>query len=77
MVIKTVRMGIPILVSRSGFTAWGVDLARQVGLTLVGRTRGKRFIALSGQERIIYDQNLSFVEDESARHKRKGEAGDD
>src|SRR6202011_1860893 len=30
MVIKTVRMGIPILISRSGFTAWGVDLARQV-----------------------------------------------
>src|SRR6267154_187533 len=72
MIIKTVRMGIPILVSRSGFTAWGVDLARQVGLTLVGRARGKRFIALSGQERIIYDQNLAFVEEESARHKRKG-----
>ncbi|MFL6805296.1 MAG: formate dehydrogenase accessory sulfurtransferase FdhD, partial [Xanthobacteraceae bacterium] len=69
MVIKTVRMGIPILVSRSGFTAWGVDLARQVGLTLVGRARGKRFIALSGQERIVYDQNLAFVEEESARHK--------
>ena len=59
MIIKTVRMGIPILVSRSGFTAWGVDLARQVGLTLVGRARGKRFIALSGQERIVYDQNLA------------------
>ena len=73
MIIKTVRMGIPILVSRSGFTAWGVDLARQVGLTLVGRARGKRFIALSGEERIIYDQNLAFVEEESARHKRKGE----
>jgi FdhD protein len=73
MVIKTVRMGIPILVSRSGFTAWGVDLARQVGLTLVGRTRGKRFIALSGEQRIIYDQNLAFVEEESARHKRKGD----
>jgi FdhD protein len=72
MVIKTVRMGIPILVSRSGFTAWGVDLARQVGLTLVGRARGKRFIALSGQERIVYDQNLEFVAEESARHKRKG-----
>jgi FdhD protein len=41
MIIKTVRMGIPILVSRSGFTAWGVDLARQVGLTLVGRARGR------------------------------------
>ena len=77
MVIKTVRMGIPILVSRSGFTAWGVDLARQVGLTLVGRTRGKRFIALSGEERIVYDQNLAFVEEESARHKRKGAERDD
>jgi len=77
MVIKTVRMGIPILVSRSGFTAWGVDLARQVGLTLVGRTRGKRFIALSGEERIVYDQNLDYVEEESTRHKRKGEGRDD
>ena len=76
MVIKTVRMGIPILVSRSGFTAWGVDLARQVGLTLVGRTRGKRFIALSGEERIVYDQNLDYVEEESARHRRKGADGD-
>src|SRR2546422_3566531 len=77
MVIKTLRMGIPILVSRSGFTAWGVELARQVGLTLVGRTRGKRFIALSGQERIVFDQNLDYVEEESARHKRKGEERDD
>jgi FdhD protein len=77
MVIKTVRMGIPILVSRSGFTAWGVELARQVGLTLVGRTRGKRFIALSGEERIVYDQNLDYVEEESARHRRKGAGGND
>ncbi len=77
MVIKTVRMGIPILVSRSGFTAWGVDLARQVGLTLVGRTRGKRFLALSGEARIVYDQDLAYVEEESAKHKRKGEGGDD
>ena len=52
-------------------------LARQVGLTLVGRTRGKRFIALSGQERIVFDQNLDYVEEESARHKRKGEERDD
>ena len=77
MVIKTVRMGIPILVSRSGFTAWGVDLARQVGLTLVGRARGKRFIVLSGAERIVYDQNLAFVEEETAAHKRKGEGRDE
>ncbi len=72
MVIKTVRMGVPILVSRSGFTAWGVELARRCGLTLIGRARGKRFIALSGEERIVYDQDLSYVEEESARHRRKG-----
>jgi len=76
MVIKTVRMGIPILVSRSGFTAWGVELARQVGLTLIGRTKGKRFIALSGQERIVFDQSLEFVAEESARHRRKGSDDD-
>jgi FdhD protein len=76
MVIKTVRMGIPILVSRSGFTAWGVDLARQVGLTLIGRARGKRFIALSGEKRIVYDQNPDYVAEESARHTRKGERDD-
>jgi FdhD protein len=77
MVIKTVRMGIPILVSRSGFTAWGVELARQVGLTLVGRARGKRFIALSGEQRIVFDQNLDYVEEESIRFKRKGSRDDD
>ncbi len=75
MVIKTVRMGIPILVSRSGFTAWGVELARQVGLTLVGRAKGKRFIALAGEDRIVFDQDLAFVPEESMRSRRKG--GDD
>jgi len=55
MVIKCVNMRIPILVSRSGFTAWGVDLARQANLTLIGRARGRRFLALSGHERIVYD----------------------
>jgi FdhD protein len=76
MVIKTVRMGIPILVSRSGFTAWGVELARQCGLTLIGRAKGKRFLALSGEERIVFDQDLAYVEEESARHQRKGSGND-
>ena len=76
MVIKTVRMGIPILVSRSGFTAWGVELAREVGLTLVGRAKGKRFIALSGQERIVFNQNLAFVAEDSSRHRRKAAEDD-
>src|SRR4249920_1550015 len=77
MVIKTVRMGIPILISRSGFTAWGVELARKANLTLIGRARGKRFIALAGEDRIVFDQDLSVVEDESAKHRRKAAVHDD
>jgi len=76
MVLKTVQMEIPILISRSGFTAWGVDLARQAGLTLIGRAKGKRFVALSGQERIVYDQESAAAEDEDRRHQRKGSHDD-
>jgi len=72
MVIKTVQMGIPILCSRSGFTAWGVDLARQVGLTLVGRARGKRFVALAGEQRIIFDADANAIDDEPKHMRRKG-----
>ena len=57
MVLKTVIMGLPILISRSGFTEAGVSLARRAGLTLIGRARGGRFIALSGEERIIFDSD--------------------
>jgi FdhD protein len=77
MVIKTVRMGIPILISRSGFTAWGVELARKAGLTLIGRARGKRFVALSGEDRIVFDQNLDYVEEESTKHRRKAAVHED
>ncbi|MBY6155213.1 formate dehydrogenase accessory sulfurtransferase FdhD [Vannielia litorea] len=56
MVIKCALMGIPALVSRSGFTAWGVEIARQVGLTLVGRMRGERFVCLSGGERLEWPE---------------------
>ncbi|WP_428700489.1 formate dehydrogenase accessory sulfurtransferase FdhD [Stappia sp.] len=72
MVIKTAMMGIPILVSRSGFTAWGVELARRVGLTLIGRARGQRFVVLSGAERVVYDMDASEAGGEDARHRRKG-----
>jgi len=76
MVIKTVRMGIPILISRSGFTAWGVELARKANLTLIGRARGKRFVALAGEERIVFDQDLDKVEEESSKHRRKAAVDD-
>lgn len=77
MVIKTVRMGIPILISRSGFTAWGVELARKANLTLIGRARGKRFVALAGEDRIVFDQDLAYVEEESAKHRRQAAVHDD
>ena len=77
MVIKTVQMGIPILVSRSGFTAWGVDLARQAGLTLIGRARGKRFIALSGADRIEFDIDPSSLPEEDRKHRRKSSVVED
>ncbi|MCB1416229.1 MAG: formate dehydrogenase accessory sulfurtransferase FdhD [Nitratireductor sp.] len=76
MVIKTVMMGIPILISRSGFTAWGVELARQAGLTLIGRARGKRFVALSGAERIVFDSDPEAEGEEDPRHRRKASADD-
>jgi FdhD protein len=71
MVIKTVRMRIPVLVSRSGFTAWGVDLAREANLTLIGRCKGKRFLALAGEQRIVFDADPAYVPEESAKHWRK------
>jgi len=77
MVIKTVRMGIPILVSRSGFTAWGVELARKANLTLIGRARGKRFMALAGEKRIVFDQDVDNVQEESGRFRRKAAMHDE
>ena len=71
MVIKTVQMRIPILISRSGFTAWGVELAQQAGLTLIGRAKGRRFVALAGPERIVFDSDGREAAEDSARSSRK------
>ncbi len=74
MVIKTALMGIPVLASRSGFTAWGVEIARQVGLTCIGRMRGKRFVCLSGDDRLVRDIDPDSVPDEAKKSGRKGAA---
>ncbi len=71
MVIKTAMMGIPALASRSGFTAWGVEIAREVGLTLIGRMRGQRFVCLSGEARLIRDADPADVPEEDRKHRRK------
>jgi FdhD protein len=77
MVLKTVQMRIPILISRSGFTAWGVELAREANLTLVGRAKGKRFIALAGEGRILFDSNPAAVTEEGPKHRRKASLAED
>lgn len=77
MVMKCVQMEIPVLVSRSGFTAWGVELAREAGLTLIGRAKGKRFLVLAGEERLVWDADPAAADDEPARARRKGSTSDD
>ena len=71
MVIKTAMMGIPVLASRSGFTAWGVEIARDVGLTLIGRMRGRRFVCLSGDDRLVRDVDPATIPEESRKSRRK------
>ncbi|MCR9257176.1 MAG: formate dehydrogenase accessory sulfurtransferase FdhD [Alphaproteobacteria bacterium] len=75
MVIKTVQMGIPVLISRSGFTAWGVELAKETGLTLIGRAKGKRFVCVSGAERLVFDADPATAMDEPEHMRRKGSRG--
>lgn len=58
MVIKGAQMGIPFLLSRSGTTQMGRAVAKQVGLTLLGRCSGRHFLALTGSERIDFDAEL-------------------
>ncbi|CCE23577.1 formate dehydrogenase accessory sulfurtransferase FdhD [Methylotuvimicrobium alcaliphilum] len=55
MVIKVTQMGIPILLSRSGATQMGLEMARQAGVTMISRAKGKHFLVLNGSEHIEFD----------------------
>jgi len=55
MVIKVAQMGIPVLLSRSGVTQMGLDLARKVGVTLIARAKGNHFFVYNGAELLDYD----------------------
>jgi len=57
-------MGIPILISRSGFTESGVKLAKEAGLTLIGRAKGKKMIIANGIERVIFDTDTKSIKNE-------------
>ena len=67
MVIKVAQMGIPLLLSRSGITQMGLDLARQVGVTLIARAKGKHFLVYNGAENISFDAVPETVD-----QRRKG-----
>ena len=51
MVIKCAQMGIPILVSRSGLTQMGYEIAQRVGITMLGRATGKHYLLFTGHHR--------------------------
>jgi FdhD protein len=53
MVIKAAQMGIPFLVSRSGLTKMGHEIARMVGITLIGRAVNRRYLLFTGAERFV------------------------
>jgi len=55
MVIKIALMGIPVLLSRSGVTQMGLDIAKKMGVTLIARAKGKHFMVYNGQSTIVFD----------------------
>lgn len=55
MVIKVAQIGVPILLSRSGVTQMGLDLARRLGVTLIARAKGRHFLIFNGVERVALD----------------------
>jgi FdhD protein len=54
MVIKAAQMGIPFLVSRSGLTQMGFEIAQQVGITMIGRATNKHYLLFTGAERFVH-----------------------
>jgi len=65
MVIKTAQMGIPFLVSRSGLTHMGWQIAQKIGLTMIGRAQGKHYLLFSGADRFERDCSAPTHEDET------------
>ncbi len=53
IVMKTAIMGIPVLVSRSGITQMGLELAEHLGMIMIARARGTSFLVYSGAERVV------------------------
>ena len=58
MVIKSAQMGVPVVVSRSGITQMGLDVAKRLGLCAIGRATNKRFLCFSAPERLVWQPEL-------------------
>ena len=56
IVIKSAMMGIPALLSRSGVTQMGLELAQDLGITLIARARAKKFYVYNAAENVIFDE---------------------
>ena len=61
MVIKVALMGIPVLLSRSGATRMGLDIARRMGVVLIARAKGRHFLVYNGSEQLHYDARPTGV----------------
>jgi FdhD protein len=61
MVIKSAQMGVPVVVSRSGITQMGLDVAQRLGLCTLGRATNKRFLCFSGAQRLVWQPELAAV----------------
>ena len=61
MVIKSAQMGVPIVVSRSGITQMGLDVAQRLGLCAIGRATNKRFLCYSGASRLVLQPELAGI----------------
>jgi len=59
MVIKAAQMGVPFLVSRSGLTQMGYEIAKQVGMTMIGRAVNKHFLLFNDPGRFVFDATAS------------------
>lgn len=54
MVIKTAQMGLPVIISRSGATSMGVEVAKAAGITLISRAKGQKFLLLTEEQRVTF-----------------------
>jgi FdhD protein len=77
MVIKSAQMGVPIVVSRSGITQMGHEVAQAVGLCAIGRATNKRFVCYSHPQRLLLQPGLVTKPELRVETRAEPKAGQD